>query len=329
MHPTVFPYARRSGNMDLIPLFLIRMASSFTLRQLKYFVVTVDSGSVAEASRKLFIAQPSISSAIKALEECFGIQLFIRHHAQGVSLTPAGARFYERAKHLLKTAHEFEQNALADGDVSSGRVDIGCFETFAPLYLPALIRGFNAVYPGIEIRVRDGDQEELLQGLARGRYDLVMVYPLDLDDSIDTHALTPPQSPYALLPASHRLARAPQVSLAELCDEPLILLDVAPSRDYFVDLFKPYGLTPKVTFSSPSLELVRGMVGQGFGYSLLVTRPHSSHTYDGNEVVAVALAEAASPSGIVAAWLRRNPLTVPARMFVEYAEQEFRTKLAS
>ena len=60
--------------------------ASYTLRQLR-FVTTVECGSVAEASRKLYIAQPSISTAV-GLEESFGVQLFIRHHAQGVSLTP-------------------------------------------------------------------------------------------------------------------------------------------------------------------------------------------------------------------------------------------------
>jgi DNA-binding transcriptional LysR family regulator len=305
------------------------MSSSFTLRQLKYFVGTVEHGSVAEASRKLFIAQPSISVAIKGLEEGFGTQLIIRHHAQGVSLTPAGARFYERAKALLKAAHEFEQNALSEADVSSGRVDIGCFETFAPLYLPGLIRGFNAVYPGIEIRVRDGDQEELLQGLGKGRFDLVLVYELGLDDNYSTHLLAPGQSPYALLPATHRLAGADKASLFDLCDEPLILLDVAPSNDYFVRLFEPFGLSPKVGFSSPSLELVRGMVGQGFGYSLLVTRPHAPTTYDGHEVVALEIAEPVSRSGLVAAWLKRNQLTVPARLFMEYAETQFGSLSAS
>ena len=297
------------------------MATSFTLRQLKYFVATVDHGSVAEASRQLYIAQPSISAAIKGLEEGFGTQLFIRSHAQGVSLTPAGARFYEQARELLRSAREFEQNALAEGDVSSGSVDIGCFETFAPLYLPSLIRGFNTVYPGIEIRVRDGDQDELLQGLFSGRFDLVMVYELGLDAAIDTHRLTRPQSPYVLLPVSHRLAGQAMVSLFDVYDEPLILLDVAPSRNYFVDLFEPFGVTPRVTFSSPSLELVRGMVGQGFGYSLLVTRPPSSLTYDGNEVVAAEIAEDVSRSALVAAWLRRNRLTTPARRFVDYAEK--------
>ncbi|MDR3097222.1 MAG: LysR family transcriptional regulator [Paraburkholderia sp.] len=296
------------------------MSASFTLRQLKYFVTTVEYGSVAEASRKLFIAQPSISVAIKGLEEGFGTQLVIRRHAQGISLTPAGAKFYERAKALLKAAHEFEQNALADGDVASGRVDIGCFETFAPLYLPGLIRGFNAVYPGIEISVRDGDQDELLQGLEKGRFDLVVVYELGLDETFSTHLLSPGQPPYVLLPASHRLAAADKVSLFQLCDEPLILLDVAPSRDYFVGLFEPYGLSPKLGFGSPSLELVRGMVGQGFGYSILVTRPHAPTTYDGHEVVAIEIAEPVACSGLVAAWLKRNQLTMPARLFIEYAD---------
>ncbi|SAK46859.1 LysR family transcriptional regulator [Caballeronia pedi] len=304
------------------------MSSSFTLRQLKYFVATVDNGSVAEASRKLFIAQPSLSVAIKGLEESFGTQLIIRHHAQGISLTPAGARFYERAKALLESVHEFEQNALAEGDIASGRVDIGCFETFAPLYLPSLIRGFNAVYPGIEIRVRDGDQEELLQGLDKGRFDLVLVYELGLDDTFSTHLLTRGQAPYVLLPATHRLAGADKASLFDLCDEPLILLDVSPSKDYFLGLFEPYGLTPRVGFSSPSLELVRGMVGEGFGYSLLVTRPHAPTTYDGHEVVAVEIAEPVGCSGVVAAWLKRNQLTVPARLFMEYAETRFNSMSA-
>ncbi|VDR26798.1 HTH-type transcriptional regulator tdfR [Raoultella terrigena] len=74
----------------------------FTLKQLKYFVTVVETESIAEASRQLHIAQPSISIAIKNLEGTFEQQLFIRHHAQGVSLTPCGRRFYEKAKELLR-----------------------------------------------------------------------------------------------------------------------------------------------------------------------------------------------------------------------------------
>ncbi len=124
--------------------------AAYNLRQLKYFITTVECGSVAEASRKLYIAQPAISTAIKGLEDSFAVQLLIRHHAQGVSLTPSGARFFRKAQELLRMAREFEQNALADNDIVAGQIDIGCFETVAPLYLPQLIAGFSALYPGVK-----------------------------------------------------------------------------------------------------------------------------------------------------------------------------------
>ncbi len=300
--------------------------ASYTLRQLKYFVTTVECGSVAEASRKLYIAQPSISTAIKGLEESFGVQLFIRHHAQGVSLTPSGARFYRKAQELLRMAHEFEQNALADNDVVAGQIDIGCFETVAPLYLPRLIAGFRERYPGVEIRISDGEQQELVQGLTAGRFDLALLYDHDLDGTIATDPLMPAQRPYALLPEDHRFAQQDKVSLRDLALEPMILLDVQPSRTYFVSIFEELGLSPHIAFSSPSIEMVRGMVGQGFGFSVLVTRPHSECTYDGKKVVMVNIAEDVSASGLVAAWLKRAQLTKPAQLFVDYAREELSGK---
>ncbi|BDH44583.1 transcriptional regulator [Salmonella enterica subsp. enterica serovar Choleraesuis] len=294
---------------------------NYTLRQLKYFVTTVGCGSVAEASRKLFIAQPSISTAIKSLEESFGVQLFIRHHAQGVSLTPSGTRFYNKAQKLLRMAHEFEQNTLADNDLVSGRIDIGCFETVAPLVLPKLIRGFKERYPGVEIFIRDGEQHELVQGLTAGDFDLALLYNHDLNASITTQQLVEPRTPYVLLPADHPLAGQSEVTLSQLAPEPMILLDVMPSRHYFVDLFTQAGYTPNIVFSSPSIEMVRGMVGQGFGFAILVTRPYGNHSYDGQPLAVARLKGKVEGSGLVAAWLTQSPLTKPARLFVAYCER--------
>jgi len=296
------------------------MAVSYTLRQLKYFVTTVESGSVAEASRKLYIAQPSISSAIKALEEHFELQLLIRHHAQGISLTPAGQRFYQRACDLLRHARGFEQEVLADNDNISGQIDIGCFETVAPLYLPPLLAAFHQQYPQLQVHLRDGEQQELLHGLASGRFDLVIFYAHELDNSIECEPLMAPQQPYVLLPMEHPLAAQPRVSLQELAKQPMILLDVPPSSRYFVSLFEQAGLTPNIIFASPSIEMVRGMVGQGFGFSLLVTHPKSNITYDGKTLACLSLAEPVEGSGLVAAWLKSNPPSKPVRLFVEYCK---------
>ncbi|MGI4840073.1 MAG: LysR family transcriptional regulator [Janthinobacterium lividum] len=302
--------------------------AAYNLRQLKYFITTVECGSVAEASRKLYIAQPSISTAVKHLEESFGVQLFIRHHAQGVTLTPGGARFYRKALELLRVAHEFEQNALADNEVVGGQIDIGCFETVAPLYLPRLIAGFRDRWPGVEIRIRDGEQQELVQALTSGSIDLAMLYEHGLDSTIDTVPLMAPQQPYALLPEGHRFARQAKVSLSDLVLEPMVLLDVLPSRNYFVSIFEERGLTPNIQFSSPSIEMVRGMVGCGFGFSILVTRPHSPYTYDGHKLVCVPLAERVTSSGLSAAWLRRGQLTKPAQLFVDHCREVLAPKVA-
>lgn len=296
--------------------------ANYTLRQLKYFVTTAKCRSVAEASRKLYIAQPSISTAIKGLEDSFGVQLFIRHHAQGVSLTPSGARFYSKAQQLLRMAHLFEQDALADNDMVSGKINIGCFETVAPLILPKLIRGFKTLYPGIETIIRDGEQHELVKSLNSGNLDLALVYNHDLNNNIATDVLVAPRKPYVLLPANHPLASQQQVSLGDLAEEPMVLLDVLPSRNYFLNLFTQAGITPNIVFSSPSIELVRGMVGQGLGFAILVTRPHGQHSYDGQPLATVELRDEVEGSGLVVAWLTRNQLTKPAQLFVEFCKTE-------
>lgn len=70
----------------------------FTLRQLEYFIAAGETKSITLAAERINISQPSISIAISHLEQEFGVQLFIRHHAQGLSLTPAGRALLQEAK---------------------------------------------------------------------------------------------------------------------------------------------------------------------------------------------------------------------------------------
>jgi len=294
----------------------------FTLKQLKYFVMAVEHRSIAEASRHLHITQPSISIAIKSLEESFGVQLFIRHHAQGISLTTSGRFFYEKAMELLRMSYLFEQNTRANKDVVSGNISIGCFDTVAPLYLPKLISGFRQLYPGINVQLHDAQQQDLTEGLHRGRFDMAILYQHELDGSIQTEPLQVPQQPYALLAADHPLANKGSVSLAELSKEPMILLDVQPSRNYFLNIFNEQGLEPNVAFSSSSIEMVRGMVGQGFGFSILVTRSLPDFTYDGKRVKMVEIADKVPSSCLVMAHLRHAKPTRPTELFMHYCREQ-------
>lgn len=290
----------------------------YTLKQLKYFITVVEENSIVDAARQLHISQPSISVAIKNLEEAFNQQLFIRHHAQGVSLTPSGRRVYEKAKELLKLSNELEQNARAENEWVSGTIAIGCFESAAPLYMPKLIAGFKRIYPDITIQLYDGEQHELMHGLHRGRFDVAFLYDLELGDSINKETLNAPHKPYALLPAEHPLAQHASVTLRELSQEPMILLDAVPSRNYFVDIFREKGYHPTVAYSSPSIEMVRCMVGQGLGFSVLVTRPSTAFTYDGQRLAQVNIQDDMPASTLIMAYLRNNEPTKATRLFMDY-----------
>jgi DNA-binding transcriptional LysR family regulator len=131
-------------------------------------------------------------------------------------------------------------------------------------------------------------------------------------------------TPYVLLNARHRLAAKKQVSLHDLADEPLILLDVLPSRTYFTRLLVSNGITPKVSFVSPSLELVRGLVGQGLGYSLLITRPFGDHAYDGEKLAIRPIVEEVEDGIIAVAALKSLRPTRLTSTFEEFCVSFFR-----
>jgi DNA-binding transcriptional LysR family regulator len=91
----------------------------YSLRQLRYFVVTAEALSFTAAAKRLHISQPSISTALADLEASFGVQLFIRHHASGLSLTQAGRDMLGQARNLLKNAEELQSAAREmDGGMS-------------------------------------------------------------------------------------------------------------------------------------------------------------------------------------------------------------------
>ena len=298
------------------------MMRNFTLKQLHYFTTVVETESIAEASRRLYIAQPSISIAIKNLEHTFDQQLLIRHHAQGISLTPDGRRFYEKAKELLHLSHEFEQNTLADNENINGKISIGSFESVAPLFIPKLIAGFKQLYPEIEIQLHDGEQHEVMVGLHRGQFDVALLYDIELDNSISKEKLNAPHKPYAVLPVDHPLAKKKSVTLAELSKEPMILLDVIPSRNYFLSLFSEKNRHPEIAYTSPSIEMVRCMVGQGQGFSILVTKPSTNITYDGQSLAYIEIDDEMESSALIMAHLKTNKPTIPARLFIDYCQQQ-------
>ncbi len=261
---------------------------NFTLVQLRYFVAAAELRSMTAASRELVVAQSAISSAVAHLEREFKVQLLVRHHAKGLSLTPSGERFLIEARELLAHAADLAAGAEGLGGSLVGQLSVGCFVTLAPFVLPALLAGFAEEHPGVTVRLVEDETASLQAALLSGRCELALLYDLGLSDELRVEPLAE-VSPYAIVGANHPLAGAGRVPLRLLAPEPMVLLDLPHSREYFAALVARTGIEPTVAHRSSSFEMVRAMVAAGRGFAILNQRPAHDLTYDGGRVAVLEL----------------------------------------
>jgi DNA-binding transcriptional LysR family regulator len=286
----------------------------YTLRQLEYFIAAGESGSITLASERVHISPPSISTAISHLEKELGVQLFIRHHALGLSLTPVGRDLLREAKSLIAQAERLYTVASEKNGQVRGGLTLGCMVTLAPMLAPELSHSFETAFPATQIRHIEGNQEQLLEGLRRSEVDVALIYDLQIPDDVIFSPLTK-LPPHVLLSEAHPLAHHPALTLRELETEPLILLDLPLSREYFLGLFMKEGLSPNIARRSAHQEVVRTMVANGYGYSLFNVRPRSGYALDGRRLVRVRLAGDHRPMVIGTATLKTLAKTQLVRAF--------------
>lgn len=264
------------------------MQTRFTFRQLEYLVAVGEAGSIIAASKKVNVSSPSISAAISQLEAELGIQLFIRQHAHGLSLTPGGQRIFNEAKQILSQVGGLHDMANDIAETARGPITIGTLVTIAPLVSASIRRSFETEYPEASVSLREAHQMDLLAMLGRAEIDLAITYDLDIPSDITFEGLVE-LPPYVMLAKHHPLAHQKTVSLAALEDEPMVLLDLPLSREYFLGLFQQLGLRPTVSERSANLSVARSLVANGFGYSLINIRTKTNFAPDGEELVFLPL----------------------------------------
>ncbi|MFC5521116.1 LysR substrate-binding domain-containing protein [Polaromonas jejuensis] len=270
----------------------------FSLRQLEYFTAAARHGGAARAAEAMNVSQPSISKAIAELESLWGERLFVRLHARGLELTAAGQARLRQARTLLQQADSL---AAPRTVALQGRLRIGCLSTLGPRYLPEVLARLQSEHPGIEVQLEEGDTETLTRQLERGALDVALLYDLGLARGVRLEPVTDLR-PYALLPWGHTLAARSSLRLADLAREPLILINLPHSRTYFLSLFRAAGVTPHIAHESPSVEMVRAMVANGLGVSILTTRPARDISVDGKRIACRALQGALLTQSVVLAY---------------------------
>ena len=245
-----------------------------TLSELRYIVAVAREQHFGRAAKSCFVSQPTLSIAIKKLEEELGVQLFERQSGE-ISVTPVGERVIEQAQRTLEAAEGVKQVAQQGKDQLSGPLRIGAIYTIGPYLFPELIPRLRKQAPNMPLVIEENYTAVLAEQLKRGELDAII---LSLPFS-DPGLLTLPlyEEPFVvLLPASHPLTQRKTIKSDMLEDESVLLLGAGHCfRDQVIEacpacLPKPGSHNDLSNMiAGSSLETIRHMVVSGLGITVL------------------------------------------------------------
>lgn len=293
-----------------------------TLRQLKYFVSVAEQGSIKGAAEALFISQPGISAAITQLESILGVQLLIRQKSKGVELTAAGQLVLKKSRSLLQSAHDFSQMGKEFSQSMKGPITIGIFHSLGSYVLPRLLAAIKKKYPETELSIFEGDQKEIQDALKNGTIEIALIYDIGLDKEMEFQTLKT-LHPYLILSGNSPFAQKKNLTLNDLKDEPLVLLDLPYSREYFYSIFQRAGFMPKIGYKTKSVPMLRSLIANNLGYSILNYTPEDGPDYKGKSLIHVNINDIDHSLNLVVSWRTNTQLSMKAESLISMIEEYF------
>jgi DNA-binding transcriptional LysR family regulator len=238
------------------------------LGQLQAFVEVARRRSVTAAAEALFVTQPALTARLNSLEAALGTQLLHRRRRGGAQLTEQGRVFLAYAERAVDTVAEGRRvlDALAEG--RAGQVAIGCSPAVSTYVLPGILRRFAATHPGVQLAVRTGHSEEVIELVKREQVEIGLVRSLP-EPQIEAFTLYEDQLVLVVHP-SHPFAGAASVRLQQLADEQFILFDRQSSYHELTSaLFRESGVSPGGLMELDNIDAAKKMVEEGLGITLL------------------------------------------------------------
>jgi LysR family hydrogen peroxide-inducible transcriptional activator len=236
------------------------------VHQLRYFCEVVRQGTFTRASEAQKVAQPSLSQQILKLEAELGGQLFDRM-PRSAKLTVFGKAFLPRAELILRELEDAKTEILEMTGEEKGVVVLGVIPTIAPYLLPPVLEGFSPRHPLVNIQVVEEITSELLERLHQGSIDMAIVaLPVPGAEMSVTELFE--ERLLAALPENHPRARQKSLRLAELKDDPFLILKEGHCfRDNVIAACRESRTRPSVAFESGQFSTILAMVAAGMGVS--------------------------------------------------------------
>ena len=287
---------------------------NITLKQLRYFEALARLGHFGQAAEVCAVTQPALSMQMKELEAVLGAPLLERAPRQ-VRLTGFGELFLVRAQKILREVSGLEDlarlaAAQASGARMAGRLRIGVIPTVAPYLLPKVIGRLTALYPGLELSLRETVTPRLLQELQEGRLDCALVALPVSEPGLEERLLF---SEAFVLVRPEADAGRPVPDPAALREIRLLLLEEGHCfRDQALSFCAMSGVRAREVMDGSSLATLVQMVGAGIGVTLIPEMAVAVETRS----AAVSVARFREPQpmrqvGLV--WRRSNPLAEALR----------------
>ncbi|MBW8093137.1 MULTISPECIES: LysR substrate-binding domain-containing protein [Streptomyces] len=241
-----------------------------SLPQLRAFVAVAEHLHFRDAAAAIGMSQPALSGSVAALEETLGVQLLERT-TRKVLLSPAGERLAVRARTVLEAVGELLEEAEAARAPFTGVLRLGVIPTVAPYLLPTVLRLVHDRYPRLDLQVHEEQTASLLDGLAHGRLDLLLLaVPLGAPGVVELPLFD--EDFVLVTPQDHWLGGRDDIPREALKELDLLLLDEGHClRDQALDICREAGRSEgaPVTTSAAGLSTLVQLVAGGLGVTLL------------------------------------------------------------
>ncbi|MBS4098904.1 MAG: LysR family transcriptional regulator [Sulfuricella sp.] len=243
-----------------------------TLTDLRYIVALARERHFGRAAEKCFVAQPTLSVAVKKLEDELGLAIFERSAGE-IRVTPVGAQIVAQAERVLGESARIKEIAQQGKDPLAGPLRLGVIYTIGPYLLPRLVPLLRERAPAMPLVIQENYTERLVEALKRGELDLIIIALPHSESNLAAQAVYD-EAFRALVPAGHSWTREKAIDPARLLDEPLLMLGAGNCfRDQVLDLCAHAadaapGRAPQL-LEGGSLETIRYMVAGGIGITVM------------------------------------------------------------
>jgi LysR family cyn operon transcriptional activator len=291
------------------------------LRHLRYFVAIVDAGSMALASRQVFVTQSTLSHQLAQLEEELGCQLFERV-GRTLRLTEAGQALLGHARGALAQVDEGRQAVQTLAAAVSGMLRVGVIHSFVTGLMPEVVAGCLSAHPELRVQVAELTATEIEAQVADGLLDLgVSLYPCSRADVMGER-LFEDRLMLAVHPG-HRLARRKQIRFAELADVPVAMLTPRYATRRLLDTyFQGCGIRAKVVAEIESVAALQRLVRIGGPAAFMPARMADSA--EGLHLLELVDPPAVRAAGLV--WRRSNYRSAAAVAFADQVAQALKVQ---